>query len=173
MSDIIKTIVVAVSENGIIGRDGDMPWRLSTDLKRFKALTSGKPLVMGRKTYESIGGKPLPGRPHVVISRQVKIDHPDVTMAHSLAEAVTIAEDLARTSGGSEIIIAGGGEIYAQSMAIADRLCITHVETEVEGDTSFPTIDASSWMPVESLDVPAGEKDNYPTRYVVYERRNG
>ena len=173
MSGIVKTIVVAVSENGTIGRDGDMPWRLSTDLKRFKALTSGKPLVMGRKTYESIGGKPLPGRPHVVISRQAQIDHPDVTMAHSLAEAVTLAEGLARVSGGSEIIIAGGGEIYAQSMAIADRLCITHVETEVEGDTSFPAIDASLWKPVETLDVPAGEKDNYPTRYVVYERRNG
>lgn len=172
MSGIIKTIVVAVSENGIIGRDGDMPWRLSTDLKRFKALTLGKPMVMGRKTYESIGGKPLPGRPHVVISRQAQIDHPDVTMAHSLAEAVTIAEDLARVSGGSEIIIAGGGEIYAQSMAIADRLCITHVETAVEGDTSFPAIDAAEWQPVETLDVPAGEKDNYPTRYVVYERRS-
>ena len=171
MSGTIKTIVVAVSENGIIGRDGDMPWRLSTDLKRFKALTSGKPLVMGRKTFESLGGKPLPGRPHVVISRHAQIDHPDVTMAHSLADAVTKAEAIAAAQGGSEIIIAGGGEIYAQAMALADRMCVTHVETHVEGDTSFPHIDAALWKPVETLDVPAGEKDNYPTQYTVYERR--
>ena len=166
MSGIIKTIVVAVSENGIIGRDGDMPWRLSTDLKRFKALTSGKPLVMGRKTYESIGGKPLPGRPHVVISRHAAIDHPDVTMAHSLAEAIAQAQGI------DEIIIAGGGQIYAQAIDLVDRMCVTHVETHVAGDTAFPAIDAGRWKPVETFDVPAGEKDNFPTRYTVYERRS-
>jgi dihydrofolate reductase len=171
MSGIIKTIVVAVSENGIIGRDGDMPWRLSTDLKRFKAITAGKPLVMGRKTYESIGGKPLPGRPHVVISRHAAIDHPDVTMAHSLAEAIGKAEAIAAEQGIGEIIIAGGGQIYAQAIDLVDRMCVTHVETHVEGDTAFPAIDAARWKPVETLDVPAGEKDNYPTRYVVYDLR--
>jgi len=171
MSGILKTIVVAVSENGIIGRDGDMPWRLSTDLKRFKGLTAGKPLVMGRKTYDSIGGKPLPGRPHVVISRHAIIDHPDVCMAHSLPEAIAKAEAIAADRGESEIIIAGGGQIYADAINLADRLCVTHVETRVEGDTTFPAIDAAVWTPVETLDVPAGEKDNYPTRYVVYQRR--
>jgi dihydrofolate reductase len=170
MSGIRKTIVVAAAENGIIGRDGDMPWRLSTDLKRFKAITLGKPLVVGRKTYESLG-KPLPGRPHVVISRSTTIEHPDVTMAHSLSEAIGIAERLARESGQSEIIIAGGGEVYAQAMALADRMCVTHVRTHVAGDTSFPSIDPAVWTAVETLDVPAGEKDNYPTRFVVYERR--
>lgn len=171
MSGIRKTIVVAVSENGIIGRDGDMPWRLSTDLKRFKAITFGKPLVIGRKTYESLGGKPLPGRPHVVISGSATIEHPDVTMAHSLSEAIDIAERLARESGQTEIIIGGGGEIYAQAMELTDRMCVTHVQTHVAGDTSFPSIDPAVWTVVETLEVPAGEKDNYPTRFVVYERR--
>ncbi|SCW55792.1 dihydrofolate reductase [Rhizobium mongolense subsp. loessense] len=171
MSDIRKTIVVAVAENGVIGRDGDMPWRLSTDLKRFKAMTLGKPLVVGRKTYESFG-KPLPGRPHVVISRHATIEQSDVTMARSFPEAIGIAERLARDTGQTEIIIAGGGEIYAQAMALADRMCVTHVQTHVAGDTSFPSIDPADWMVVEEIDVPAGEKDNYPTRFAIYERRS-
>jgi dihydrofolate reductase len=171
MSEIRKTIIVAVSRNGIIGRDGDMPWRLSTDLKRFKAMTLGKPVVMGRKTYDSIG-KPLPGRPHVVISRQAVIDHPDVQMAHSLAEALAIAEDLARKKGEDEICILGGGEIYRQAIGLADRMCVTHVETEVDGDTAFPAIDPALWAAVESTEVAAGEKDSYATRFVVYERRH-
>jgi dihydrofolate reductase len=171
-SDIRKTIFVAVARNGIIGRDGDMPWRLSTDLKRFKAMTVGKPVVVGRKTFESFGGRPLPGRQHVVISRNADIDHPDVHMARSLGEAIGMAQDLARKQGESEISILGGGQIYAQAMEIADRMCITHVEADVDGDTAFPPIDPVVWVATESLDVPAGEKDTYPTRFVVYERRD-
>ncbi len=171
MSEIRKTIVVAVSKNGIIGRDGDMPWRLSTDLKRFKALTLGKPVIMGRKTYDSIG-KPLPGRANIVISRQAAaIGHPDVRMARSLSEAIDIAEEVAKLSGLSEICIIGGGTIYAQAVDLADRLCVTHVETSVEGDTSFPAIDGMRWKATETIDVPAGDKDNHPTKFVVYERR--
>jgi len=171
MSDIRKTIVVAVSENGIIGRDGDMPWRLSTDLKRFKALTLGKPVVMGRKTYDSIG-KPLPGRPNIAISRQsAAVANPDVHMARSLTEAISLAEDLAKQNGESEICIIGGGQIYEQAIDLADRLCVTHVETAVEGDTSFPAIDPALWRATETIDVPAGDKDSYPTKFVVYDRR--
>ena len=170
MADILKTIIVAVSRNGIIGRDGDMPWRLSSDLKRFKALTSGKPVVMGRKTYESIG-KPLPGRPNVVISRQAVIDHPDVSMAQSLPEALTIAEKIAVETGVDEICIAGGGQVYAQAIGLADRMCVTHVEAELEGDAAFPDIDPAIWQAGETIEVPAGEKDSYATRYVVYDRR--
>ncbi|MDR9772551.1 dihydrofolate reductase [Rhizobium hidalgonense] len=170
MADILKTIIVAVARNGIIGRDGDMPWRLSSDLKRFKALTLGKPVVMGRKTYNSIG-KPLPGRPNVVISRQATIDHPDVQTAHSLSEAMTAAEKLARESGADEICIIGGGQVYAQAIGHADRMCITHVEADLAGDASFPAIDADIWQAGEAIAVPAGEKDTYPTHFVVYERR--
>lgn len=170
MSDIRKTIVVAAARNGIIGRDGDMPWRLSTDLKRFKALTSGKPVIMGRKTYDSIG-KPLPGRPNVVISRSTVIDHPDVSTVGSLDAALATAERLALENGADEICIIGGGQIYSQAIDIADRLCVTHVETDVDGDTSFPAIDPSIWRAGETLSVPEGEKDSYATRYVVYDRR--
>ena len=170
MADILKTIIVAVSRNGIIGRDGDMPWRLSSDLKRFKALTSGKPVVMGRKTYESIG-KPLPGRPNVVISRQAVIDQPDVSMAQSLPEALTIAEKIAVETGVGEICIAGGGQVYAQAIGLADRMCVTHVEADLEGDAAFPDIDPAVWQAGETIEVPAGEKDSYATRYVVYDRR--
>ncbi len=170
MSDIRKTIVVAAARNGIIGRDGDMPWRLSTDLKRFKALTTGKPVIMGRKTYDSIG-RPLPGRPNVVISRSTVIDHPDVSTVGSLDEAVALAERLAVETGADEICIIGGGQIYGQAIDIADRLCVTHVETDVDGDTSFPAIDPALWRAGETLSVPAGERDSYPTRYVVYDRR--
>ncbi|WP_431322602.1 dihydrofolate reductase [Rhizobium sp. YTU87027] len=171
MSEIRRTIVVAVSNNGIIGRDGDMPWRLSTDLKRFKALTLGKPVIMGRKTYESIG-KPLPGRANIVISRQAgAIDHPDVHMAGSLTEAVNLAEEIARQKGEGEICIIGGGQVYAQAVDLADRLCVTHVETSVDGDTSFPAIEPALWKATETIDVPAGDKDSYPTKFVVYDRR--
>lgn len=171
MSGIRKTIVVAVSENGVIGREGDMPWRLSTDLKRFKALTLGKPVIMGRKTYDSIG-KPLPGRANIVISRQaVGIEHPDVRMAHSLTEAMDVAEEVAGSNGENEICIVGGGQIYAQAMELADRLCVTHVETTVEGDTFFPPIDPAFWTATETIDVPAGDRDSYATKFVVYDRR--
>jgi dihydrofolate reductase len=170
MSDIRKTIVVAAARNGIIGRDGDMPWRLSTDLKRFKALTLGKPVIMGRKTYDSIG-RPLPGRPNVVISRSNVVDHPDVMTVTSLPEAIALAEVLATEKGEHEICIIGGGQIYSQAMGMADRLYVTHVETEVEGDTSFPEIDADVWVAGETIEVPAGEKDSFPTRFVVYDRR--
>jgi dihydrofolate reductase len=170
MSDIRKTIVVAAARNGIIGRDGDMPWRLSTDLKRFKALTSGKPVIMGRKTYDSIG-RPLPGRANVVISRSTVIDHPDVRTVTSLEEAISVGEALALEQDEDEICIIGGGHVYGQAMEIADRLCVTHVETDVEGDTSFPAIDPAIWIAGETVEVPAGEKDSYPTRFVVYDRR--
>ncbi|MBX4928840.1 dihydrofolate reductase [Rhizobium binae] len=171
MADIRRTIIAAVARNGTIGRDGDMPWRLSSDLKRFKALTLGKPVVMGRKTYDSIG-KPLPGRPNVVISRQAAIYHPDVSMAHSLSEAMNAAGRLARQTGAGEICIIGGGQIYAQAINLADRMCITHVEADLDGDASFPAIDPDLWQATETIAVPAGERDSYPTRYVVYERRH-
>ncbi|PDS74897.1 dihydrofolate reductase [Rhizobium sp. L43] len=171
MADIHRTIIAAVARNGIIGRDGDMPWRLSSDLKRFKALTLGKPVVMGRKTYDSIG-KPLPGRPNVVISRQTTIDHPDVQMALSLPEAMTAAERLALETGVDEICIIGGGQVYTQAIGLADRMCITHVEADLDGDASFPAIDPGIWRAGEPIVVPAGEQDTYPTRFVVYERRH-
>jgi dihydrofolate reductase len=170
MPEMRQVIVVAVSRNGIIGRDGDMPWRLSTDLKRFKALTSGKPVIMGRKTFQSIG-KPLPGRANIVVSRAADFAPELVTVANSLEQAITLAKALAVAAGVDEICIIGGGEIYRQAMLTADMLHVTHVEGDVEGDTSFPEINPAVWIAEQEIFVPAGERDSLATRFVTYRRR--
>lgn len=172
MSGIIKTIVVAIARNGVIGREGGLPWRLSTDLKRFKALTLGKPVVMGRKTFESIG-RPLPGRPNVVVTRNKDFAAEGVSVASSLAEAIDMASALAVADGSDEICIIGGGDIYRQALDEVDQLQVTHVEADVEGDAFFPAIDPATWEMVEETHVPAGEKDSYATRFSTYRRRDG
>ncbi|HCL65409.1 MAG TPA: diacylglycerol kinase [Rhizobium sp.] len=170
MAGIKITIVVAVSENGVIGNDGDMPWKLSTDLKRFKALTLGKPLIMGRKTFESIG-RPLPGRPHVIVSRNPDF-HPDgIEVAPSLEAAIDRAAAIAGGLGVDEIFVVGGGDIYRQALPLADTLHVTHVEAELAGDTRFPSVDPRVFEKIEESPVPAGEKDTYATRYAIYRRR--
>lgn len=170
MAGIKITIVVAVSENGVIGNDGDMPWKLSTDLRRFKALTLGKPLIMGRKTFESIG-RPLPGRPHVIVSRNPDF-HPDgVHVAESFEAALDRAAAIAAETGADEICVVGGGEIYRQALPLADTLHVTHVEAELTGDTRFPSVDPRVFEKIEESQVPAGEKDTYATRYAIYRRR--
>ncbi|MBS3652476.1 dihydrofolate reductase [Pseudaminobacter sp. 19-2017] len=164
-------LLAAVAENGVIGRDGDLPWRLSTDLKRFKANTMGKPIVMGRKTWESFPKRPLPGRLNIVITRNAGYRADGAEVVGSLDDALTLARVRSRCDGAEEICIVGGGEIYRQAMTLADCLKITHVLTEVEGDTSFPAIDAELWREVSSEPLDAGEKDSHSTRYAVYERR--
>jgi dihydrofolate reductase len=164
-------IYVAIAENGVIGRDGGLPWRLSTDLKRFRADTMGKPIIMGRKTYEGIG-RPLPGRLNIVVTRDKTWRAEGVEVAHSLEAAVQLATVRAgRMADVDEVCVIGGGEIYAQAMLLADRLHVTHVLAAVDGDAHFPPIDPDSWRMVSSQDIPAGEKDSHPTRYSVYERR--
>lgn len=157
-------LVVAVSDNDVIGSGGDMPWRLSTDLKRFKALTLGKPIVMGRKTWESVG-RPLPGRRNIVITRQTGYRAEGAECVGSLEDALALAG-----SDSGDVAIIGGGEIYRQAMAFADRLHVTHVHAQLDGDTRFPPIASSVWTAVSKEEVPSGEKDDYPTTYVVYER---
>ncbi|MGF9691664.1 dihydrofolate reductase [Rhizobium sp. 0TCS1.26] len=166
-------IVAAVSRNNVIGRGGDLPWRLSTDLKRFKEMTLGKPVVLGRKTFESFGGRPLPGRPHVVVTRDAGFAAAGVETAASLPEAIARAQALAEQTGATDIAIIGGGEIYRQAMPIADRLAITHVETVIDdGDTFFPVIDDAIFTKTEEQAFPAGERDNFATRFTVYRRRD-
>lgn len=160
-------IYVAVARNGVIGNEGEMPWRLSSDLKRFKAITMGKPVVMGRKTWESIG-KPLPGRRNIVVTRNRDFRANGADVAASLPEAL----DMAQSQQAEEVAVIGGGEIYRQAMEMADTLHVTHVEAELEGDTHFPIIDPAVWQPLLRESVPAGERDTYATEYVVYERQN-
>jgi dihydrofolate reductase len=161
--------IVAMANGGVIGRDNALPWRLSTDLRRFKALTLGKPVVMGRKCYESIG-KPLPGRPNIVITRNRAFSPDGVVVVHSLDEALEQGADAARRIGAGEICIIGGGEIYRQAMDRTDELAVTHVLADIAGDTFYPPIDAEVWHQVDSEDVGAGERDEYPTRFAVYRR---
>jgi dihydrofolate reductase len=169
MADYIEVIiVVAVARNGVIGREGDMPWRLPSDLKHFKAVTMGKPIVMGRKTFESIG-RPLPGRANIVISRTSgPID--GVEVVRSLDEAIALGRERAAETGADAVAVVGGGEIYAQAMPMADALHVTHVEAEIEGDTRFPSIDPASWRLVSDTAIPAGERDSHDMRFALYRR---
>ncbi len=172
MTRVPVAIVVAVSDNGVIGRKGDMPWKLSTDLKRFKALTLGKPMIVGRKTLQSFGGKPLPGRPHIIVTTNADFSVDGALTVTSLEEALRAGQKIAAETGASQLCVIGGGEIYRQVMDIADVLYVTHVETTVDdGDTFFPVIDPAVFDKGEETHIPAGEKDSYPTRFAVYTRR--
>lgn len=165
-------LFAAVADNGVIGRDNGLPWRLSTDMKRFKATTMGKPLVMGRRTWESFPKRPLPGRPNIVVTRDRDFRADGADVVHSLDEALTLARVRARCiAGADEICVIGGGRVYAQAMSVADRLYITHVLASLEGDTHFPPIDPAVWEAVSVEEHPAGEKDSHATRFVVYHRR--
>lgn len=139
MSDPTIVLVAAVARGGVIGADGGMPWHLPEDLRRFKALTMGRPLVMGRRTFDSIG-RPLPGRTSIVITRDPNWSHPGVLTADSLPRAIDLA-----AAESPVVMVIGGGQIYAQALPLAHRLEITHIDRESDGDTFFPSIDPALW----------------------------
>ncbi|MCK7613510.1 dihydrofolate reductase [Roseibium sediminicola] len=164
-------LIAAVARNGIIGADNDMPWRLSSDLKYFKKLTLGKPVIMGRKTFLSFGGKPLPGRPHVVISRDPAYAPEGAESATSFEAAFDRASELAREAGSGEIMCIGGGQIYAQAITRAGRLEITEVDAEPSGDTRFPEIDPALWQETSRVPGERTEKDSADFTFVTYRRK--
>lgn len=151
------TLIAALGRNGVIGADGTMPWHLPEDLRHFKATTMGHPLVMGRRTFDSIG-RPLPGRRTIVITRNPQWHHAGVESAHSFAEALALAGP------SDEVFVAGGGEIYAQALPYAHRLVLTEVDAEPEGDTHFPDWDRADWS--ESV-----RESHDGFAFVTYERR--
>ncbi len=161
-------LVVAVARNGVIGRDGGLPWRLSTDLRRFRALTIGHPVVMGRRTWESLSRRPLPERTNIVVTRARDFSPEGALVAHSVDEALRVAR---AAPGGEAVQVIGGGQIYAATMPLADRLDVTHVLADAEGDTLFPRIDPGEWEEISGENVPAGPKDDHATRYALYLRR--
>ncbi len=166
----LLSLVVAIASNNVIGAKGGLPWRLSADLKRFKRDTMGKPIIMGRKTWESIG-RALPGRPNIVVTRQADFDAPGADIAGDLDEAINLAvRKVSEQELEKEICIIGGGELYRQALERADRLYVTHVLAEPEGDTFFPQINPADWVPVRRESFAAGEKDSAETLYAVYER---
>lgn len=160
------SLIAALATNNVIGRDNQVPWHLSTDLKRFKSLTMGHHLIMGRKTYESVG-RPLPGRTNVVITRRTDYAAEGVVVVNTLEDAIRIAAD----AGESEAFIAGGAEIYTQAIHRADRMYLTRVHADVEGDTVFPDFDdVSEWRLIDSEHCEADEKNEYPFSFLTYER---
>jgi dihydrofolate reductase len=159
------SLVAAMAENGTIGRDKGLPWRLPDDLKRFKALTMGKLLLMGRKTYESIG-RPLPGRTNLVLTRDREWRAEGVVVVHSLGQALGIARDA------EELVAIGGAEIYRLLMPFARRIYLTLVHAEIPGDTFFPDFDPTQWADVECHGYPADERNAYPFTFVTLERKS-
>jgi dihydrofolate reductase len=161
---MIRSLVVAMARNRVIGRDNRLPWRLPADLAYFKRVTLGHPVVMGRRTWESIG-KPLPGRLNIVVSRNPQFRAPGATVVGSLDAAWKAAGDAA------EISVIGGTSLFAEALPVADRIHLTEVEAEVPGDTWFPEFDRSQWVEHEVSRHPADDRHAYPFRIVVLERK--
>ena len=156
------SLVVAIARNGVIGRDNDLAWRISSDLKRFKALTMGKPILMGRKTWDSIG-RPLPGRRSLVLTRDRSLAIPGATVVHDWDTALTAAGD-------DELMVVGGAEIYKLALPRADRLHLTEVDAAPEGDAYFPPFDRSAFRETLREAHEAGERDEFAFRFVDLER---
>jgi dihydrofolate reductase len=163
-------LLVAVAENGVIGAGGAIPWRLKTDQQRLKAMTMGKPVVMGRKTFLSLR-RPLPGRTNIVVTRDAGFRATGAVTTTSLASALAVAKGDALRRFATEIAVIGGAEIYAQSMDVADRLEVTEVHLRPEGDTYFAAIDAACWQEVARARNPAGPDDSADFSYATYIRR--
>jgi len=162
-------LVAAVAENGVIGRDNALPWRLKSDMAHFRAVTMGKPVVMGRKTFLSIG-KPLPGRTMIVVSRDRNFAARGVVAAPSLDAALAVARGDALRRGTDTIAIVGGADIYAQTLPLAARLFITEVRKHVDGDTVFPAIDRAAWRETARSRHEPSAGDEVPFDFVTYER---
>ena len=162
------SLIVAVSRNGVIGANNALPWHLPEDLKYFKSVTMGKPIVMGRKTYDSIG-RPLPGRTNIVITRNSIWSAEGVVVAQTLAEALALGAKACAADGADEVIVIGGAQIYSETLPAAQRLYLTEVDADVEGDAFFPAINSDEWKQVaERLPELTGI---YSYRFLVLERQ--
>ncbi|MFV1871783.1 MAG: dihydrofolate reductase [Oleiphilus sp.] len=164
------SMIVAMSENRVIGINNKLPWYLPNDMKYFKQVTMGKPIIMGRKTYESIG-KPLPGRANIVITRNTQWQAEGVKVAHSLEQAIALAEAISNIDGQSEVMIIGGDQIYKACLPQVDRVYLTKVHAEVQGDAWFPEVDWSSWQEVGREDFQAEGANPYDYSFIVYDRQ--
>ena len=163
-SDVTISIIVAVAANNVIGREGGMPWHLPEDLKRFKAITMGKPIIMGRLTHESIG-RPLPGRRNIVVSGQAGFAAEGVEVVACPADALRAVADA------DEVMVIGGGEIYRQFLRRTDRIYLTRIDAEIEGDVRFPELNLEEWEVTDVEDFPAAGDREYAFRFEVLERR--
>ncbi len=170
------SIIVCMARNGVIGRAGGMPWRMPSDLAHFRAVTMGKPCIMGRKTFFSLG-KPLPGRPHIVITRDVDqaalvrasfgTGAPPCHIAATLADAIVIADGY----GAAETMLCGGGQIFAEGLPRVERVYQTVLAADIDGDTWFPSLADADWLVVSRAPLVTGAKDDYAAEIIVHERR--
>ena len=158
------SLVVAAAKNNVIGRDGELPWHLPDDLRHFKRLTTGKPIIMGRRTFESIG-RPLPDRHNIVMTRDPDYAAAGCDVVTSVSDALKLAGD------DSEVMVIGGGQVYLDFLHRADRIYMTRVQAEIDGDTYFPEIDPNEWQLVSSEHHDADEKNAYAFEMMVFERR--
>lgn len=161
---MLISIIVALSENNVVGVNNQLPWKLSADLKRVKGLTMGHHIIMGRKTYESIG-RPLPGRVNVVISRNPDFQAAGCTRAGSLSEALTISKS------DSEVFIFGGGEVFREALPMVSRIYMTKVHHRLDGDTHFPQLNPHEWEEIERAEFKADEKNEYNYSFITLERK--
>jgi dihydrofolate reductase len=161
---------VARAKNGVIGRGGGLPWRLKSDLAIFRAITMGKPVIMGRKTWESLPKKPLPGRTNIVLSRDGSFQAKGALVCEDFSEAVQIAREQAQEDGRQEVCVIGGASLFEFALQRATRLYLTEVEAEVDGDVRLSPIDESRWREVRREAHPASETDEYPFVFRVLER---
>ena len=166
---MIISLIAAIDKNGVIGADGDLPWNIPSDLKKFKEITSYKPIIMGRKTWDSIG-RPLPNRDNIVISRNKNLNLDGAILTSSPEEAIMIAKQRAKENGADEIMIIGGGYIYNEFINLSDRLYITEVDIEVEGDAFFPKIDSSKFKEVKREEKSKEPEDDVYHSMVIYEK---
>ncbi|WP_339670222.1 dihydrofolate reductase [Dasania marina] len=167
--DIKISMIVAVAENGVIGRDNQLPWYLPEDLKYFKKVTMAKPIVMGRKTFDSIG-KPLPGRSNIVVTRNTDYSAEGIEVVATVEAAIKLAAEIARTDGVDEVMVIGGAQLYADILPRVDRLYLTEVHAEVEGDAFFPAIERDLWREVSREKKLAIGPNSYDYSFVVLDR---
>ena len=160
-------LIVAVSENNVIGRDNQLPWHLPEDLQYFKSVTMGKPILMGRKTYDSIG-RPLPGRANIVITRDPNWTAEGVIVVNSLEDAMAEGAQACNATESDEIMVIGGAQIYRDCLPIADKLYLTKVDAEIEGDAFFPEIDNNQWQ--KTSEKTPNDLAKYPYRFIILER---
>jgi len=166
---VIRSLMVAMAQNRIIGRNNKLPWYLPEDLKYFRQVTMGKPIIMGRKTFESIG-KPLPGRTNIVVTRNPNWKQAGVIATDTLQMAFSRGESAAELNGGNEVVVIGGGQLYQEALTLVDRMYITKVHAEVKGDAWFPEIDKSLWHEVARKDFQATDPNPYAYSFVIYEK---
>jgi len=169
---MIVSLVVAVADNGVIGRDGTLPWRISSDLKTFRRLTMGKPLIMGRRTFQSLK-KPLDGRDNIVVSRNPDYRPDGAIMAADFETALEIGRDCAERRGVDEIAVIGGTAVFAAALPLAGRLYKTEVHGAPAGDACFPAVDWGDWVEVAREELPRSASDDFAATLVVLDRRQG